>query len=114
MTVPQRSSVARALTLPISILLLWQTAGWIAFGLLEPTIAQRTGEAANSGLILTVAIVMAALTTGLALIALYYRRITFQGDAVSNYETAHKCLNCGHDVTFGTKTCPYCESKTLF
>ncbi len=114
MTVPKRRSVTRALTLPISILLLWQTAGWIAFGLLEPTIAQRTSEAANSGLILTVAMVTAALTTALALFALYYRRITFQGDVGPNYQAAHKCLNCGHDVAFGTKNCPYCGSKTLF
>jgi rRNA maturation endonuclease Nob1 len=98
----------------MSILLLWQALGWIAFGYLEPIISQRVGQPANSGLILTVAFVMAALTTALGLSALYYWRATSQGDIVPKPETLHKCLNCGQTITMGTTVCPYCGSKTLF
>ena len=110
----KRRSLVRAMTLPLSILLLWQALGWIAFGLLEPTISQRTGQPTNSVLILTVGIVMAALTTTLGLFALYYRRATSQGDIVPKTKTLHKCLNCGHTITTSTIICPYCGSKTLF
>ncbi len=110
----KRGSLVRAMTLPLSILLLWQALGWIAFGLLEPTISQRIGQPTNSGLILTVAIVMAALTATMGLLSLYYWRATTQGDIVPKRETLHKCLNCGHTITMGTIVCPYCSSKTLF
>ncbi len=110
----KRRSLFRAMTLPLSLLLPWQALGWVAFGLLEPNISQRIGEPANSGLILTVAIIMTTLTTSLGLFALYHWKATSQGDIVPTREMFHKCLNCGHTITTGTMICPYCNSKTLF
>ncbi|HEY4822194.1 MAG TPA: hypothetical protein VIH83_00730 [Candidatus Bathyarchaeia archaeon] len=114
MTPSKRLSLFRGVTLPLSILLLWQSLGWIGFGLLIPTISQRIGEPTDSGRVLTVAAAMAVLTTTLGLFALYQWKTTSQLDIVPKQETLHKCLNCGHTITTGTIVCPYCSSKTLF
>jgi hypothetical protein len=114
MKAARRSSLLRALTLPLSILLFWQALGWIAFGLLEPAISQSVGSPVDAGLVLTVGIAMAIATAILGSFFLYYHATTSQGDFVPQRETVHKCLNCGHTIPSDTHTCPYCGSKTLF
>jgi hypothetical protein len=114
MTGPRRTSIYKALTLPLSILLLWQASGWIAFGLLDPSIAQITGQQVNAGLELTVGIMMAILTATLGTILLFFRTTLSQGEISTRMETRHKCLNCGYPITTRVSICPHCGSKTFF
>jgi hypothetical protein len=110
----KRESLFRAITRPYSVLLFWQSLGWIAFGILEPSLVQKTGGMSNPGLILTVSIVMAASTATLGAVALYFWRSTAQKDFQPRLKTHHKCRNCGYPIEIGTATCPHCGSKTLF
>jgi zinc ribbon protein len=110
----RRSSLLRAVTLPLSILLFWQAFGWIAFGLLEPGISRSVGSPENANLVLTVGIAMAIVAATLGLFFLYYHAATSQGDFVPHGKTVHKCLNCGHTIPSDASTCPYCGSRTLF
>lgn len=110
----KRESMFRAVTRPLSILLFWQSLGWIAFGIFEPSISQKTGSASNPGLILIVSIVMTALTATLGAVALYLWRSSDQKDFQPKLKTHHKCRNCGYPVETGTDVCPHCGSKTLF
>src|SRR5712664_1765231 len=96
----KRESLFRAITRPLSILLFWQSLGWIAFGFLEPSIAQKTGTASNSGLVLIVSIVMTALTATLGAIALYLWRSRDQKDFQPKPKTRHKCPHCGSKTLF--------------
>jgi len=114
MTPSKRLSLFRAVTPPLSVLLLWQTLGWIGFGFLTPSISERIGEPSDSGRVLIVGAVMAILTATLGLFALYHWKTTSQRDIMPKQEKLHKCLNCGHTITTGTTICPYCGSKTLF
>ncbi|OLE75349.1 hypothetical protein AUG19_05465 [archaeon 13_1_20CM_2_54_9] len=113
MTSSKRHSLTRAMTRPWSILLLWQSAGWISFGVLNPIISQRVGDPADP-LVPTVAIIMASLTAVLGLFALFYWRTTVQRDIGPKEQRTHKCLSCGHTILLGTAICPYCGSKTFF
>ena len=110
----RRSSLLRAVTFPLSILLFWQALGWITFGLLDPGISQSVGSPENASLVLTVGIVMAIVATTLGSLFLYFHTITSQGDFVPHGKTVHKCLNCGHTIPSNASTCPYCGSRTLF
>ena len=110
----RRSSLLRAVTMPLSILLFWQALGWIAFGLLEPTISQSVGSPVDASLVLTVGIVMAIVAATLGSFFLYYHATTSQGDLIPQPKTFHKCLNCGHTIPSDTHTCPYCGSQTLY
>jgi hypothetical protein len=114
MTSSKRNSIYKALTLPLSILLLWQASGWIAFGLLDPRIVQSTGQQVNAGLELMVGIMMAILTAALGTILLFYRTTVSQAETSPKIETHHKCLNCGHPITTGIPICPHCGSNTFF
>jgi len=108
------SSLLRAVTLPLSILLFWQALGWIAFGLLEPSISRSVGSPENANLVLTVGIAMAIVAATLGSFFLYYNATTSQRDFVPHGKTVHKCLNCGHTIPSNASTCPYCGSRTLF
>ena len=110
----RRSSLLRAVTLPLSILLFWQALGWIAFGLLEPAISKSVGSPVNANLVLTVGIAMAIVAATLGSFFLFYHATTSQGGFVPHGKTVHKCLNCGHTIPSDTSTCPYCGSRTLF
>src|SRR5213083_1649997 len=110
----KRESLFRAITRPLSVLLFWQSLGWIAFGFLEPSIAQKTGSPSNSGLVLIVAVVMTATTATLGTLALYLWRNTDQKSFQPKARAHHKCRNCGYSISPGTSTCPHCGSKTLF
>ena len=109
----KRRSLTRALTRPWSILLLWQSAGWISFGIIEPMISRKVGDPADP-LILPVATIMASLTAVLGLFAFLYWRTSAQRDISPKEQKTHKCLSCGHVILVGTTICPYCGSKTLF
>jgi hypothetical protein len=110
----KRKSLFRAVTRPLSILLFWQSLGWIAFGILEPSISQKTGSTSNPGLILIVSIVMTTLTAALGAIALYLWRSSDQRDFQPKLKTHHKCRNCGYPIETGTHACPHCGSNTLY
>ncbi len=110
----KRESLFRAITRPLSILLFWQSLGWISFGILEPGIAQKAGSPSNPGLVLILSVVMTVLTVTLGGVALYLWRSTVQKDFRPRLKTHHKCRNCGYPVETGTATCPHCGSKTLF
>jgi uncharacterized paraquat-inducible protein A len=110
----KRSSLFRAVSRPLSMLLLWQSLGWIAFGLVEPWIAQKTGAPSNTGLTLTVSLVMTTSTAALGFIALYLWKSRDQKDFQSKPKAHHKCRNCGHTISIGTSRCPRCGSDTLF
>jgi DNA-directed RNA polymerase subunit RPC12/RpoP len=110
----KRESLFRAITRPLSILLFWQALGWIAFGFLEPSIAQKTGSASNTGLVLVVSIVMTASTATLGATALFLWKSRDQKDFQPKLKTHHKCRNCGYPIETGTDTCPHCGSKTLY
>ncbi|OLB68704.1 hypothetical protein AUI06_10210 [archaeon 13_2_20CM_2_52_21] len=110
----KRPSLLNAITLPLSILLYCQVLGWVAFGMLEPGISQSIGLPADSDLVLTVGISMAIGTTILGSFFLYYHLITSQKTPFQKPRTVHKCLNCGHSISEGMATCPYCGSRTLF
>ncbi len=114
MTSSKRRSLTRAMTRPWSVLLLWQSVGWISFAIIDPIISQKAKEPFDSALILTVATIMASLTASLGLFAFYYWRTTVQGNIAPKEKRAHKCLSCGHKILVGTGICPYCGSKTLF
>jgi len=108
------SSILHAIAMPLSILLYWQAVGWIAFGLLEPGISQSVGSPVDSRLVLTVGIVMAIVTAILGSFLLYFHKTTSQRDVFQERKTRHKCLNCGHIIPEGVRTCSYCGSQTLF
>lgn len=110
----KRSSLFRAMTRPLSMLLLWQSLGWIAFGVLEPSISQKTGSPSNTGLVLTVSVVMTSLTVALGAVALYLWKSTDQKDFQPKLKAHHKCRNCGYPISIGTSTCPHCGENTLF
>jgi zinc ribbon protein len=110
----KRESLFRAITRPLSVLLFWQSLGWIAFGFLEPSIAQKTGSPSNSGLVLIVSVVMTAMTAALGAAALFLWKSTDQKSFRPKLRTHHKCRNCGYSIETGTDTCPHCGSKTLF
>ena len=110
----KRSSILRAVTLPLSILLFWQALGWIAFGLLEPSISRSVGSPVDASLVLTVGIAKAIVAATLGSFFLYYHATTSEGDFTPKRKTSHKCLNCGHTISSDTSTCPYCGSQTLF
>lgn len=110
----RRSSLLRAVTRPLSILLFWQALGWIAFGLLEPGISRSVGSPENASLVLTVGIAMAIVAATLGAFFLYYHATSSQADFVAHGKTVHKCLNCGHVIPSDTSTCPYCGSRTLY
>src|SRR5439155_4076864 len=110
----KRSSLLNAITMPLSILLYWQALGWLAFGVLKPGISQSLGSPVDSRLILTIGIVLAIATTSLGSFFLYYHVTTLQRDIFPQHKTLHKCLNCGHPISDGISTCPYCGSRTLF
>jgi DNA-directed RNA polymerase subunit RPC12/RpoP len=110
----KRESLFRAVSRPLSILFFWQALGWIAFGVLEPSIAQKTGSPSDAGLVLIVSIVMTAATATLGAVALFLWRSTVQKDFRPKLKTRHKCRNCGYPIETGTATCPHCGSKTLF
>jgi len=110
----KRESLFRAITRPLSILLFWQALGWIAFGFLEPSIAQKAGTPSNTGLVFIVSIVMTGLTATLGVVALFLWRSTSQKDFQPKLKTHHKCRTCGYSIETGTATCPHCGSKTLF
>jgi DNA-directed RNA polymerase subunit RPC12/RpoP len=110
----KRESLFRAVTRPLSILLFWQSLGWIGFGILEPSISEKVGTPSNAGLVLIVSLVMTGLTATLGAIALYLWRSTDQKDFRPKLKTHHKCRNCGYSIETGTAMCPHCGSKTLF
>lgn len=110
----RRSSLLRAVTRPLSILLFWQALGWIAFGLLEPGISKSVGAPENASLVLTVGIAMAIVAATIGSFFVYYHATTSQGDFVPHDKTVHKCLNCGRTIPSDASMCPYCGARTLY
>ena len=110
----RRSSLLRAVTRPLSLLLFWQAVGWIAFGLLEPGISKSVGSPESASLVLMVGISMAIVAATLGSFFLFYHATTSQGNFVPHGKTVHKCLNCGHTIAGDTSTCAYCGSRTLY
>lgn len=114
MTSPKRGSLLKAITRPLSILLFWQAFGWIAFGLLDPIISQDVSQPVNSGLELSVGIIMAILVSALGTVLLIYRTRVSQAEVVRKEESHHRCMNCGYPIMSGVAVCPRCGSKTYF
>ena len=110
----KRSSLFRAITRPLSMLLLWQSLGWIAFGILEPWISRKAGTPSNPELVLIVSLVMTVSTATLGGVALYLWKSTDQKDFQPKPKAHHKCRNCGYPIEAGTSICPHCEANTLF
>ena len=110
----KRESLLRALTRPFSVLLFWQSLGWIAFGFLEPSLVRQMGGSPDAGLVLIVSVVMATSTAMLGVVALFFWRSTVQKDFRPRMSTHHKCLSCGYPIETGMATCPHCGAKTLF
>ena len=110
----KRSSLFRAITRPLSMLLFWQSLGWITFGIFEPWIAQKTGTPSNTGVVLIISVVMTTLTAALGVVALYVWKSTDQKDFQPKLEAHHKCRSCGYSISIGTSTCPHCGSSTLY
>src|SRR5712692_3178910 len=110
----KRNSLFRAIARPLSMLLFWQSLGWIAFGILEPWISQKTGTQSNAGVVLIVSVVMTAMTAALGAVALYLWKSTDQKEFQPKLKSHHKCRNCGHPISIGTPTCPHCGANTLF
>lgn len=114
MTSHKPGSLIRAIMLPLSILLFWQAFGWIGFGLLDPIISQDVNQPVNSGLELTVGIIMAIAASALATILLIYRTRISQAEVIRKEELHHRCMNCGYPIVSGVAVCPRCGSKTYF
>lgn len=110
----EHRSLFRAITRPLSALLLWQSTGWIAFGILEPSIAQGTGDTSSHPLIFIVAVVMTALTASLGFVALFHWRTRSQGEFLAKARTHYKCPYCGHSISPGASPCPHCGSRILY